>query len=494
VRLVELIQDLPVTPPPGLFGAEARGLSHDSRKILPGDLFVALAGARQDGRSFALDAVRRGALAVLGQGSPPAGLTVPWLQASEDPRGFLGTLAARVYDHPDRDLLTVGVTGTNGKTTVASLMRSLLEASGRPAGILGTLGYRFQGRSFGEGRTTPEATDLFRILRAMREAGARAAAFEVTSHALELGRVQGARFDLAIFTNLTRDHLDFHGDFESYYRAKKKLFDLLKAGGQAVVGVGDAYGQRLAEELRAAGQKVLTFGSSGDVRLEEAQLTPEGIRGRLRSPEGEFPLASPLVGRFNLENLEAAAAGALALGLEPEAIERAFATLEPLPGRFEPVTHAGSGIRAFVDYAHTEAALEAALEAVRELSPAQLIVVFGCGGDRDRGKRATMGRIAGRLADLAIATSDNPRTEEPLAILATVEEGLRDSGGAYRIVPDRRQAIREAVKEAGDEALVLVAGKGAETYQEIGTQVLPFSDREELLAALEARTHGTAAS
>jgi UDP-N-acetylmuramoyl-L-alanyl-D-glutamate--2,6-diaminopimelate ligase len=482
MRLSELARDLGLTAPPGS-DRQVTGVEHDSRLVQPGDLFVALPGQRFDGRAFAAAAVAAGAVAVIGPEPGDVAVEVPWLVV-DDPRALLGPLATRVYGHPDRELILAGVTGTNGKSTVATLIAAILDAAGHPAGFIGTLGYRFRGKSYAGGHTTPEASDLFHILREMREDGAAAVAMEVSSHALAMGRVGGARFDAAVFTNLTRDHLDYHKDFEDYFAAKRKLFDLLKPGRRPAFNVDDPYGRRLAAEIPDA----LTFGERGEVSAREAVLTTQGIRGILATPRGEVPFTTPLLGRYNLSNLLAAAAAAETLELPHEAVAAAFAAQRPVPGRLEPVDR-GQPFAVFIDYAHTDAALDAALRSAREVvGGGKVAVVFGCGGDRDPGKRPMMGKIAGELADLVIATSDNPRSEDPLAILAAVEEGLKQSGNrGYRLVPDRRQAIREAIDAAEPGWAVLVAGKGHETYQILGDKKLPFSDLEEIGKALEAR-------
>ncbi|MFL6200045.1 MAG: UDP-N-acetylmuramoyl-L-alanyl-D-glutamate--2,6-diaminopimelate ligase [Thermoanaerobaculia bacterium] len=457
------------------------GVAHDSRAVEPGDLFVALVGQRFDGRAFAPAAVERGAVAVVGPG--PASVDVPWIPV-EDPRSVLGPLAAAVYGHPDQELVMAGVTGTNGKSTVATLIAAVMGEANLPAGFIGTLGYRFGDRSFPGGHTTPEASDLFRTLRRMRDAGARAVAMEVSSHALDMGRVAGASFDLAVFTNLTRDHLDYHPDMESYFAAKRKVFRLLKPGGRAVVNVEDPYGRRLAAEMPDA----VTFGEGGQVRVREARMTPAGTVGTLITPRGEVPFVTHLLGRYNLINLLAAAAAAEALSLPHTAVTAALAAQHPIPGRMEPVDR-GQPFPVFVDYAHTDAALDAALRSAREIAGVgKVAVVFGCGGDRDRGKRPLMGKVAGELADLPILTSDNPRTEDPMAILAAVEEGVKASGrNGYRVIPDRREAIREAIFAAEPGWAVLIAGKGHEREQIVGERKIPFSDFEEIEKALEER-------
>jgi UDP-N-acetylmuramoyl-L-alanyl-D-glutamate--2,6-diaminopimelate ligase len=477
---------------------EVFGLRHDSRAVAPGELFVTWSGAKFDGRLFARQAIERGAVAVLADRERPADLApdVPWLTAA-DPRSLLADLAAPLYGHPDREMIVAGVTGTNGKSTTVELLAAMLDAAGLPCARIGTLGYRF---GFGDAspaamrdaggaavRTSPEASDFFRLLAEMRVRGARAIATEVSSHALVQGRVRHARFDVGVFTNLTRDHLDFHRDLEDYFAAKRRLFDQLKEGGRVVANVDDPYGARLAAEFPGA----ITYGTGGQVTATDLELDGDGIRGTLATPRGETRFSSRLLGRYNLSNLLAAAAAAEALGLPLDAIAAGIAATEPVPGRMEAV-RAGQGFVAVVDYAHTDAALAAAIRSLRELTGKKVVAVFGCGGDRDPGKRPLMGKVAGDLADLAVATSDNPRGEDPLAILAAVEQGLKASGNReYRIVPDRREAIRRAVAVAfsgeGTAWSVLVAGKGHEQEQIVGNQRIPFSDRDELAHAIAER-------
>lgn len=483
MRMADLIAGLPIEGAIDDAAAlDVRGIAHDSRRVEAGDLFVAMVGDRHDGRRYAPQAVARGAAAVLGRGPAPAELGVPWLSADR-PRELLGPLAARVFGHPDLELAMIGVTGTNGKSTVVELVRSMLEAAGRPTASIGTLGYRFRELIFEADRTTPEASDLLRMLRAMRDAGAEAATMEVSSHALSLSRVEGVQFDVAVFTNLTRDHLDFHGDVDAYFDAKRRLFGHLKTGGRAVVNIDDPYGRRLRETLPEA----TTFGAGGDVSASGVEIGLDGIRGTLDTPVGRIDFHTGLLGAYNVDNIVAAAATAIALGLEPGAVRRALTGSRPLAGRLEPID-AGQPFPVLVDYAHTDAALTAAIRSARELSGRRVLVVFGCGGDRDATKRAPMGRVAAAEADFVIATSDNPRGEDPLAILAAVEEGLREPGGAdFEVVVDRRAAIRRAVELADEGWALLVAGKGHEEVQIIGDRRVPFSDRAELTAALEDR-------
>jgi UDP-N-acetylmuramoyl-L-alanyl-D-glutamate--2,6-diaminopimelate ligase len=485
MRVSELIRDLPIEALEGDF--EVTGVTHDSRKVRGGDLFVALVGDRFDGREFVSEARARGASAVLSEGDPPAEYDGPWLRTS-DPRAAMGLLAARLHQHPDRHLVMVGVTGTNGKSTVTALVSSMLESAGQSTGSVGTLGYRFGDREIETGRTTPEATDLFPLLHDIANRGGQAAVMEVSSHALALDRAVGVAFDVAVFTNLSRDHFDLHGGFEEYFAAKRQLFGQLKPDGRAVLNVDDAYGRRLAQELAARSVSVTTFGErDADVTVVDATLSIEGIEVAFQTPGGDLTVSSRLRGRFNLLNLLAAVACGVALELETAAIVGGLKRLGPVAGRLEPV-ECGQSFPVFVDYAHTDAALTASLRSLREIAAGRKIAcVFGCGGDRDPGKRVLMGRAAGELADLPIVTSDNPRREDPLTIIAAVEKGLEQSGNqAYRVVPDRREAIARAVSIADEGWLILVAGKGHEEGQIVGDEVRPFSDRDELIRALEA--------
>lgn len=497
MRLSQLVEGFPVRRVASGAGddPEVTGVEVDSRRIDPGFLFVAIRGERHDARSFAPEAVAAGAVAVLAAtGGPPegweeaGGAPVPWLE-TDDPRPLAGPLAARAFGHPEREMLMAAVTGTNGKSTVAALTASVLEAAGRPTAVLGTLGYRFGEESVKGERTTPEAPEVVHLLSRWRDQGAEAVAMEASSHALALYRLDGLAFDAAVFTNLTQDHFDYHRDFEGYYAAKRRLFDLLKPDGRAVVNADDEWGRRLVEELTGAlgEERVVTFGSGGAVRAWDASLSEAGIRAVIETPRGSYAFHSPLLGRYNLENLLATAAAAEALGLPHEAVREGFTRSGPIPGRLEAVER-GQPFPVYVDYAHSPGALESVLRSVAEFSGRRIIVVFGAGGDRDRAKRAPMGRIAGELADLPILSSDNPRGEDPLAIIAMVEEGVKETGNRdYRVVPDRREAIRRAIAVAGPEHAVVITGKGHEEVQEIGGQKLPFSDRDEVEQALAER-------
>lgn len=493
MRLSQLIEGFPVRRVPAGADAdpEVSGVAVDSRRIDPGYLFVAIRGERHDARSFAPEAVSAGAAAVLaGPGGPPEGweAAVPWLE-TEDPRPLAGPLAARAFGHPERELVMTAVTGTNGKSTVVALLEAVLEAAGHPTAVLGTLGYRFGDEAVKGERTTPEAPEIVSLLRRWRDRGAEAAAMEASSHALALHRLDGVAFDTAVFTNLTQDHFDYHRDFEGYYAAKRRLFDLVKPRGRAVVNVDDEWGRRLAGELAESlgAERLVRYGAGGEVRAWDASLSESGIRAVIETPRGSYAFHSTLLGRYNLQNLLATAAAAEALELPHEAVREGFARRGPIPGRLEPVDR-GQPFKVYIDYAHSPGALESVLRSVAELSGRRIVVVFGAGGDRDRAKRAPMGRIAGELADLPILSSDNPRGEDPLAIIAMVEEGVKEAGNtAYRVVPDRREAIHRAISVAGPEHAVVITGKGHEEVQEIGGQKLPFSDKDEVEKALAER-------
>jgi len=478
VTLMELAAVLPGAEiGPSARGLEVARVTADSRSVRPGDLFVAIRGARFDGLDYAADAVRRGAVAVVADCPAPEGAPVAWIPVA-DPRRALARMAARLHGDPAEKLVLAGVTGTNGKTSTTTLLEAILARRYGKAGFLGTIGYRTPRRALEADRTTPEATVVQELLAEMVADGAKAAAMEVSSHALSLERVEGCRFDVAVFTNLTRDHLDFHGDMESYYAAKRRLFELRKPGAVGVVNADDPYGRRLLAEIAPPAASFSAAGSAADYRAEAARCDLSGVAFELAHPGGRLPLASPLLGRFQLANLTAAAAAGLVLGIPANDVAAAIASVHDVPGRLERVD-AGQPYAILVDYAHTPDALERLLQAVRELTDRKLVLVFGCGGDRDRGKRRPMGELAGRLSDVAIATSDNPRSEDPDAILREVEAGLAASGAkGYATIPDRREAIRKAIALADARTVVVIAGKGHETTQIIGATEIPFDDRK----------------
>src|SRR4051812_3973304 len=450
---------------------EIADLAYDARGATPGSLFFCVPGSRADGHDFAAEAVANGAVALVVE--RPLELDVPQLVVS-DARRAMGIAADEFFGRPTEHLDVAGVTGTNGKTTTAFLLYAILAAAGRRPGLLGTIESRVGGERRPATRTTPEAIDLQREFREMLEAGDRSAAVEATSHGSELGRLDRVRFSALVFTNLTQDHLDFHGTIERYFEAKRRLFT--EARPPAAVNVGDPYGRRLADELR--GGRLLTFGLAGDadVRADDLELGSRGARFRADG----LALETRLRGRFNVENVLGAVAAARLLEIPDEAIRRGVKELRGVPGRFEAVDE-GQPFAVLVDYAHTPDSLENVLRTARELAQGRLICVFGCGGDRDRGKRPLMGRIASELADVAIVTSDNPRSEEPGAIIAEIVAGAGDD---VEVEPDRTRAIGQALEKASEGDVVVIAGKGHEQGQEFRERKIPFDDREVAREAL----------
>jgi UDP-N-acetylmuramoyl-L-alanyl-D-glutamate--2,6-diaminopimelate ligase len=456
-----------------------RGAVLDSRRVGPGDIFFAVPGFKIDGDRFVPDAIRRGARAVVSASPRPEEVdpAVAWIQVAE-PRRAAGLLSRECNGRPDESLTLVGITGTNGKTTVAYLVEAIAGAAGRRAGRIGTVGYAFAGIERPAERTTPESPDLYRLLAEMRDESIDIVAMEVSSHALSLHRVEGARFATAAFLNLSRDHLDFHGSEESYFEAKATLFSALTSRECAVLPADSPFGERLRERTDA---RVLTFGRSADadLRLTEERCGLDGSSAVLETPEGPLPVRTFLLGRFNLDNIAAAAACALASGLAPQAIPAGILALHSVPGRAERVD-CGQPFTVLVDYAHTETALSSLLLWVRELCHGAIRLVFGCGGDRDRGKRFDMGRVAAEAADAVFLTSDNPRSEDPALILAELERGVGSiTGAAVRstTIPDRREAIRSALTGAEPGDIVLITGKGHETTQSFAGRIEPFDDR-----------------
>lgn len=482
VAVSELLAVLPEKTVVGVLPREVTGVSDDSRRVGPGECFVAVPGFRRDGRRFAADAVARGAALIVTEGAPLDGLAAPQVLVPSA-RVALGRVAAAYWGHPSRALTVVGITGTNGKTTTAYLVEALFRARGLTPGVVGTIEYRVGARRVAAGQTTPEALTLQALLAEMREAGVRGVAMEVSSHALALHRVDEVAFDVAVFTNLTQDHLDFHGSLEEYRRAKRRLFELLerspKPGRTAVINADDP---SAPEMVRGLGVPALTFGlgPTAAVRGMEWTVTLDGVRLVAQTPGGQVTVTSRLTGEHNVLNLLGALAVGLALGLDRGTAAEALATVESVPGRFEQV-RAGQPFLVVVDYAHTPDALERVLHTARKLTRGRLAVVFGCGGDRDRGKRPLMGALAARLADRVWVTSDNPRSEDPARILEEIMVGVRQvEGGEARTVRevDRRAAIAAALDWARDGDTVVIAGKGHETSQIIGAEILPFDDRE----------------
>ncbi len=450
-------------------GVEVTSLAYDNRAVRPGTLFFCVPGFTRDGHDFAADAVAKGAVALVVERELPD-LGVPQVKVASV-RASMAPLAAAFHGDPTRDLKTAGITGTNGKTTTAFLIRSLLEADGIPTGLLGTVKSVIGGVEHEVTRTTPEAIDLQRTFGEMRDAGDRAVVMEVSSHALELHRADAIHFDAAVFTNLTQDHLDFHPTMEDYFLAKRRLFDEL-APARSIVNVDDAYGRRLAAELPdpisfALDQAQATY------RATDLETGLSGSRFTVVGPDGAFPVTSPLTGRFNVLNVLGAFAVARTLGVSAAAALEAITQAGQVPGRFEAVDE-GQSFAVIVDYAHTPDSLENVLRAARKLTDARVLVVFGAGGDRDRAKRPMMGEIAARLADRVIVTSDNPRSEDPEAI---IDEILAGAGNGVAHEPDRRAAIGQAIELAQPGDVVVIAGKGHEQGQEFAAgHKLPFDD------------------
>lgn len=502
MRLETLLKAVTVRKVHGaLPGDEVKGLTYDSRRAGEGMVFAALAGAVADGHDFVEQAAKAGALACVVQRA----VEVDVCQiVVEDSRRALALLANEFYGRPSREMTCVGITGTNGKTTVSYLLESILAQKG-PVGVIGTVDIRFAGKKRPAPVTTPESVDLQALLREMRSAKVNQAVMELSSHALTQHRPDGVALDAAVFTNLSRDHLDYHGDIEAYFAAKKRLFtDILPASrdagkrGLAVICLDDGRGEALAQAAAQKGLEVLTYGFAKEamVRAEDAGLSLDGGACRVIWPGGSFRAQSKLVGRYNLLNLLAAAAVSLGLGFDEKTVAAGLSSLPGVPGRLEKVHGPSQGPAVFVDYAHTDDALRQMLATLKPLTKGQLICVFGAGGDRDRGKRPLMGRAVGQGADIAVLTSDNPRTEDPLTIIAMIEPGLQEAGAsgvkdlgacsggkAYMVEPERSRAIALAVAAAGRDDVVVIAGKGHEDYQIVGRKKRHFDDREEAAAA-----------
>lgn len=472
---------------PDYADVQVSGMQLDSRKVRPGDVFLAMPGELHDGRQFIEQAVANGAAAVLAE-APVAGfveaIPVPLVELPEL-RFEAGTLAARFYRHPSRDMRVVGVTGTNGKTTTSQIIAQLARALGKPCGVIGTLGASLGNEVGQAGNTTPDPLSLQRQLAEWRQQGVLAVSMEVSSHALVQGRVNGVRFETAVFTNLSHDHLDYHGSMEAYGRAKLRLF---AAEGlcHAVVNADDDFGPVVGAVAASAGSaKVYTYSTAGDadVRVDNIRFHGTGVSARLHSPWGGGEFDSPLPGDFNLSNLVAAIASLALAGEDLAAILRAVTSLAPVPGRMQVVPN-DLGIQVIVDYAHTPDALEQVLQALRTHVEGDLVTVFGCGGDRDRDKRQVMGRVACTGSDRVVVTSDNPRGEDPLLIMRDIETGCT---GDYLLLPDRAEAIRRAIADAAPGDCIVIAGKGHEDYQLVEGERLYFSDEEQAREALALR-------
>jgi UDP-N-acetylmuramoyl-L-alanyl-D-glutamate--2,6-diaminopimelate ligase len=503
ITLAELVRGLDVDAVYGDLRVPVPALCYDSRKVVPGAAFVAVRGAILDGHQFIGQALERGAAAIISEQAPQAVPGVIFLQVP-DSRKALAQLAVNYFGHPTRTLQLIGVTGTNGKTTTTLLLESIFCHAQRRVGVIGTLGYRWADKRVAASMTTPESLDLQRLFHAMRQDQVTHAIMEVSSHALALGRVAGCQFNAAVFTNLSQDHLDFHGNLDDYFAAKSLLFsDHLEEDGSsgpavAVINLDDARAEQLTSSSKGEVWSYALRHGRAQVRVRRAEFAAGGIRADVITPRGTLELRSRLLGRLNLYNLLAAASTALALDVPEETIVTGLEAVTSVDGRLQRVA-TGRGFEVVVDYAHTPDAMEKSLECLRELTRERLLVVFGCGGDRDRSKRPLMGKVAASFGDIVVLTSDNPRSEDPAAIIRDIEPGLQeaganrlrngsrpqaDAGRWYTVQPDRRRAIALALSWARPGDLVFIGGKGHETYQIVGKEVFPFDDRAVVLESL----------
>jgi UDP-N-acetylmuramoyl-L-alanyl-D-glutamate--2,6-diaminopimelate ligase len=491
MKLRDLLQGTEASVPPLAGELEIRQVTCDSRKVQPRAVFFALHGAKADGNAFIRDAVGRGAVAIVSEETAPAAIpaSVAWIQVRGG-RKALAVTAANFYGHPAEALQLVAVTGTNGKTTTTSLVDAIVKASGAKTGLFGTIAYHTPLREYPAPNTTPESADLQGFLAEIRDEGGRFAVLEASSHSLAMDRLWGCHFAAAVFTNLTREHMDYHKTFEDYFAAKKKLFEGTGAGAPevAVINTDDEYGKRLT----GLAKKTMTYGleSDADITTKKFQLTFNGLAFTAQTPTGKVQVTSPLVGRINVYNILAAIGAAQALGLSTEIIEGGIRSLENVSGRFQRID-LGQPFFVVVDYAHTDDALENLIRTARELNPkGRIITLFGCGGGKDRTKRPVMGEVTGRLSDLTILSSDNPRDEDPLKIISDIIVGLQKTAGKYLIEPDREKAIGVAMDEARAGDIVLLAGKGHENYQILAERTLEFDDRDMARRALRERGYG----
>ncbi len=477
MKLVELLAAVPGAELGAQAGTEVSSLAYDSRRVKQGTLFFAIRGEKADGHEFIDKALAQGAMAIVSERPAPPSLATRWVQVPKIRRA-LAEAARAFLGQPDSRLKLLGITGTNGKTTTAYILESIYRAAGIPAGLFGTVEYRFAGRVLTAGNTTPESLDLLSYFADLVNAGGQAAVMEVSSHALAQERVWGFHFAAAVFTNLTQDHLDYHQNMENYFLAKRKLFEGLGAAPPdlAVLNADDPASARLMD---LPYPRRITYGLNSSAQVKAKQFTqgPTGLRATVVTPDGKLEIQSSLLGRANLMNILAATATATGLEIAEEKIEAGVAALTGVPGRVDRVD-LGQPFLVLVDYAHTDDALRNVLRTARELTRNRLIVVFGCGGDRDRAKRPLMGEAAGSLSDLAILTSDNPRSEDPLLIMSDAMVGLQKTGKPYLAEVDREAAIRKALQLAKGGDVVVLAGKGHETYQVLKDRTIHFDDRE----------------
>jgi UDP-N-acetylmuramoyl-L-alanyl-D-glutamate--2,6-diaminopimelate ligase len=488
MKLSALLKDVEADLPPSAAEIEIRQVACDSRKVEAGTLFFALHGAKVDGNAFVRDAIAKGAVAIASEENPPAVLPagVPWIRVREA-RKALAITAANFFGRPAEALQLIAVTGTNGKTTTTSILDSIVKASGAKTGLFGTIAYHTPAGNYPAPNTTPESVDLQGFLAETRDAGGRYAVLEASSHALSMDRLWGCHFAAAVFTNLTREHMDYHKTFDDYFAAKRRLFIGTGAGVPevAVINIDDEYGKRLAGFAKTT----VTYGleSAADITTKKFQLTFSGLSFVAQTPKGKIQVSSRLVGRINVYNILAAIGAAQALDLSNEVLAAGIRNLESVSGRFQRID-LGQPYFVVVDYAHTDDALESLIRTARELNAkGRIITLFGCGGGKDRTKRPVMGEAAGRLSDVTILSNDNPKTEDPLKIISDIVVGLQKTNGKYMIEPDREKAIALAMDQALPGDIVLLAGKGHENYQILADRTLEFDDREQARRALSER-------
>jgi len=488
MKLRELFQDISGIHFNGNGSTDILGVAYSSKQVRPGFLFAAIRGGTRDGFEFIEEALRNGAAAVLSDRPRPQSGKSPWVQAT-DVRAALALASANFYGQPSMRMNVVGITGTKGKTTLTYLLESIFLKAGYQPGVIGTISYRWPNTAQPAPRTTPEAPDLQRMLSEMLAQGVTHCLIEVSSHALDLKRVWGVHFDIAVFTNLSAEHLDYHSSIEDYFEAKKRLFFLNAKKRTAVVNLDDPWGKRLISELPLT---TVSFGiePAAIVRAEQYRFSETGIKAEVDYPGGQVKICSALMGKHNLYNILGAVAAGLALNIPAPTIKEGVSALKNIPGRLERIESA-LGFQVFVDYAHTDQAMRSLLEAIRDLKPQRILLVFGAGGDRDKSKRPRMGEVAAALSDLSFITSDNPRSEDPLAIIAEIEKGFSGKGAKnYRVIPDRKEAISQALAMARKGDYVLVAGKGHEDYQIFKDRTIHFDDAEvvrSMLRTLEAK-------
>jgi len=485
MNLSELTEGVKIKKLLGSEDIKIVGISHDSNQVRNGFLFAAIVGDSADGHKFIGNAVDKGAKALLVEHLDDCNFENVTIIQVEDSRESLAQISSNFYKHPSKELMLIGITGTNGKTTVTYILESILREEGICVGVLGTVQHRYPGNKITSSMTTPESTDLMEMLRDMRSSGVENVVMEVSSHALDKQRVIGCHFDSVVFTNLSQDHLDYHESLEKYFKAKKRLFsEVVKHSEKqpiySVINIDDRYGRELVKE--SAGE-IITYSSTdrtATVFADNPDISPNGIRAQLMTPWGSLEINSNLFGNHNMSNLLAAAATALSLGISKSSVEKGIQKISSIPGRLEKVENP-FGITIVVDYAHTPDALRNVLEVTRSMTQGDLILVFGCGGDRDPLKRPIMGSIGRELSDILIVTSDNPRSEPPEIIIDQIEKGVSETGfgaNGYFRISDRGSAIEKAIEIAKKGDLVLIAGKGHEDYQLIGTRKIPFDDKE----------------